>query len=50
MRRRASKMAYWVPLFARPAIATVDPPAKNAEETSVLPGITWNVNEWRAQS
>jgi ABC-type transport system substrate-binding protein len=45
-----NKMAYWVPLFARPAIATVDARAGNAAETSVLPGITWNVNEWRAQS
>lgn len=44
------KMAYWVPLFARPAIATVDPHAQNVSQTSVLPGITWNVNEWRARS
>lgn len=45
-----NKMAYWVPLFARPAIATVDSHAENVAQTSVLPGITWNVNEWRARS
>jgi peptide/nickel transport system substrate-binding protein len=45
-----NKMAYWVPLFARPAIATVDRRVTNVSQTSVLPGITWNTNEWRAQS
>ncbi|MDQ2742886.1 MAG: ABC transporter substrate-binding protein [Chloroflexota bacterium] len=45
-----NKQAYWVPLFARPAIATVNSHAQNVSETSVLPGITWNVNNWRYRS
>jgi peptide/nickel transport system substrate-binding protein len=45
-----NKQAYWVPLFSRPAIATVDPKAGNVHETGVLPGVTWNGNAWHAMS
>jgi ABC-type transport system substrate-binding protein len=50
MQKLINQNAWWIPLYSRPSIATVDPKLKNFANNPTQYGQTWNAFAWASKS
>ncbi|HEY8686971.1 MAG TPA: ABC transporter substrate-binding protein, partial [Chloroflexota bacterium] len=50
VQQRLNQQAYWIPLYFRPNISTVDRKVKNVVDNPTQIGPTWNITAWEQSS
>jgi peptide/nickel transport system substrate-binding protein len=50
VQERLNQQAYWIPLYFRPNISTVDRKVKNVVDNPTQIGPTWNITAWQQSS